>query len=195
MKMKNRIPKSYREKTVVDERQQLISLKACLAGFIFLLVCLVVATVYDIAKYGEPGWEIWGIVGACVAVVIANRKLGNVEQPKDIFNRPLPTGKTKPERKKRIIAYALDSILFGSIFAGMEVLLFVGAEEEMFDMYIVESILPNLGETGLIVATAVFTFATMFLISFVCEYLVGEFYKVRRYNKMLSELDDDEDDE
>lgn len=193
--MKNKIPKSNRQKPIVDEREQLISMKSCIAGFVFVLVCLVVATVYDIVKYGEPGWEIWGFLGACLVIVIANRSLGNVEQPKDIFNRPLPTGNTKEERKKRFVAYVLDSLMFGAIFAVMDVIFFLGIEEDITDMEMAKTLFPNLGDVELIIVAVLIGFVSMFVISLVFDYLVGEFYKVRRYNKMLAELDNDEDEE
>lgn len=189
MKMKN---KNFNN--IPDEREQLISLKACLAGFVFVLVCLFVAFTVNIINTGEPGWELWGFLGACIVVIIANRVHGNVEQPKDIFNRPLPTGNTKEERKKRIAAYMLDAVLTGFLFAVFDVIVFLSLGEEMIDMEIVQSFLPNLSDTALVVVTALFIFVTMFIISFIFDYLVGEFYKVRRYNKMLAEFDDDENE-
>ena len=140
------------------------------------------------ASTGNPGWELWGLVGTCLVIVVANRIQGNIEQPKDMLNRPLPTGNTKTERRKRKIAYALDSGMYALTFAVMDITLFA-LGEDVTDFQMVKENLPSLNRTWLVVITSVFAFVTTFLIFYVFEYLIGEKYKVRKYNKMIAQLD------
>ena len=176
----------------MDERQKQISQKAVVFGFFFLVACLLVATVYRIFTAGNVGWELFGIVGAAVVVLIARRLLGDVEQPLDYKNRPLPTGASKAEKRIRCKSYAVGSFFFGLTFAVMDILLIVFGESELTDLELTQYIFPDLSKGVTVAVTAVIAFVTMFLLSFVFDYIIGEFFKVRRYNKMLAELDAEE---
>ena len=176
----------------MDERQSQITNKAIVFGFIFLVVCLLVATVYKIVTTGEAGWELFAIVGASAVILIARRLMGDVEQPKDYKDRPLPTGNTKAERFTRIKNYVVNSTIFGAVFGVMDILLVAFSENEVSEYKLAEVIFPNLSYGLTIAVTAVLAFLTMFVVSFVFDYLVGEFFKVKRYNKMIAELETEE---
>ena len=176
----------------MDERQNQILLKAIVCGFIFLIACLFIATIWQVAATGDVGWELFGIIGASAVILIARRVMGDVEQPLDYRNRPLPTGNTKADRLVRCKSYAVGSAIFGLTWAAMDVLLIGFGSEEGTDFDLTQIIFPSLSRGTTIALTAVITFVTMFLISFLFDYLVGEFYKVRRYNRMLEELDREE---
>ena len=154
-----------------------------------------IATIYKIVTTSEAGWELFAIIGSALVMLIARNIMGDIEQPTDYKNRPLPTGSSKPERIARIKNYAVGSFFFGLTFAVMDVLLMFFGEKELTDMELTEVIFPSLGKGATITVTAVITFVSMFIISFIFDYLIGEFYKVKRYNKMIAELDDEEDDE
>ena len=130
-------------------------------------------------------------MGGCGVILLARRILGDVEQPKDLMGKPLPTGSSKKERQRRKKDYALQSLIFAAVCSGMDVLLIGFGKEENTDIAITQTLLPGLPHTVTVVITAVLTFAVMFLISYIFEYLVSEKYKVRKYNQMLAELDDD----
>lgn len=176
----------------MDERQNQILLKAIVWGFVFLIVCLFTATIWQIAATGDVGWELFGIIGASAVILIARRVMGDVEQPLDYKNRPLPTGNSRAERRTRCKSYAVGSAIFGLTWAVLDVLLIGFGSEEATDFDLAQMIFPSLSREATIAATAVITFVTMFLISFVFDYLVGEYYKVRRYNQMLAWLDREE---
>ncbi len=177
-----------------DERQNAITNKAVVWGYIFLVICLLAVTIYKIATTSEAGWELFAIIGSAAVILIARNVMGDVEQPLDYKNRPLPTGNSKPERFARIKNYAVGSFFFGLTFAVIDVLLMLLGENEMTEMELTEIIFPSLGKGATIAVTAVISFVSMFIISFIFDYLIGEFYKVKRYNKMIAELDDEEDD-
>ena len=176
----------------MDERQSQITLKACLCGFIFLIACLFIVTIYQIATTGDVGWELFGIMGASAVILIARRVMGDVEQPLDYKNRPLPTGDSKADRMARIKHYAVGSTIFGLAWAVMDVLLIGFGSEEVTDFDLAQMLFPSLSREATIAVTAVIAFVSMGLISFLFDYLVGEYYKVRRYNRMLAQLDQEE---
>lgn len=177
---------------MMDERQSQITQKAIVFGFVFVILCLFAATVYRIATTGDAGWELFAIVGAALVIVIARRLMGDVEQPLDYRNRPLPTGSSKADKRARCKSYAVGSVIFGLVFAIMDILLLVFGDDEVSDYELTQMIFPSLSKELTVVLTAVIAFATMFLVSFVFDYLVGEFFKVRRYNRMMAQLDDEE---
>lgn len=175
----------------MDERQRQITLKAVAWGFAFLILCLFAATVYQLAATGDAGWELFGIIGASAVILIARRVMGDVEQPLDYRNRPLPTGSSGADRQARSKSYAIESILFGLVWAAMDVLLIGFGSEAGTEFDLTQMIFPALSRGATTAVTAVITFVTMFGISFVFDYLVGE-AKVRRYNRMLEQLDQEE---
>ena len=179
----------------MDERQKQITLKAMVCGFVFLVLCLLIASAYKIATTGDAGWELFALIGASAVILIVRRLLGDVEQPMDYKNRPLPTGSSKKERLIRCRNYAVGSTFFGLTFAVMDVLLMLFGENELTDYELTQIIFPELGKTETIVVTALIAFVTMFLVSFVFDYLVGEFFKVRRYNKLMAQLDAEENED
>ena len=178
----------------MDERQSQITQKAIVYGYIFLIVCLLTATIYRIVTTGDAGWELFAIIGSVVVVLISRRLLGDVEQPLDYKNRPLPTGSSKAERITRCKNYAVNSTVFGLTFAVMDMLLIAFAEHESSDYELAQIIFPGLSKGITIAVTAVIAFVSMFLVSFVFDYLVGEHFKIKRYNKMMAQLDAEEMD-
>ena len=176
----------------MDERQNQITQKSIVFAFVFLVVCLLAATIYKIVTTGDAGWELFAIIGASAVILISRRLMGDVEQPLDYKNRPLPTGNTKLEKRARIKNYAVNSTIFGLVFGVMDIVLMLFSENEVSDYKLTQVIFPNLSEGLTLAITAVLAFVTMFVVSFVFDYLVGEFFKVKRYNKMIAELDKDE---
>ena len=176
----------------MDERQNQILLKAIVWGFVFLIACLFIATIWQIATTGDAGWELFGIIGASAVILIARRVMGDVEQPLDYRNRPLPTGYSRADRRIRCKSYAVGSSIFGFAWAVMDVLLIGFGSDEVTDFDLAQVLFPSLSREATIAVTAVITFVTMFLISFLFDYLVGEFHKVRRYNRMIEQLDREE---
>ena len=176
----------------MDERQNQILLKSVAWGFVFLIVCLFIATIWQIATTGDVGWELFGIIGASAVILIARRVMGDVEQPLDYRNRPLPTGSSKADRLTRCKSYAVGSAIFGLAWAAMDVLLIGFGSEESTDFDLAQMLFPSLSREATVAVTAVIAFVSMSLISFVFDYLVGEFYKLRRYNQMLARLDREE---
>lgn len=186
--------KQNNQNNVLDERQMQIRSKSTLATLVFVLTCLIIAMIYRVATTDEIGWEFWVIIGACLVSVISNRFFGDIEEPKDIFGKPLPLGNSREDKMARIKDYVLQSGIFALACMAMDIILIVKGRDDVTDMEVAEMIFPNLGRTETIIVTAVIAFVSMFAISFICEYFIGEKFKVKRYNKLMAELDAEEDD-
>lgn len=174
----------------IDERQVQINLKAMAWAGIFLLGCIIVSMLVKIFTTDGLGWEFWAILGASAVVFITRRILGDVEQPRDLFNRPLPTGNSKEDRSRRKKDYCLQSVMFASVCTGMDILL-IGFGKDVADLELAQLLFPGLNHWAAVAISAVIAFVSTFLISYLFDYVIGEFYTVRRYNKMLAELDDE----
>lgn len=105
--------------------------------------------------------------------------------PKDIMGRPLPTGNTKPEKRKRIKNYIIESVIFAAACAVMDVILIVFGKTDVTDCEIAQMLFPSLNKPLTVILSAVITFSVMFLISFIFEYLITEKISIKRYNKSV----------
>ena len=177
---------------VMDERQKEITQKAIVFGFFFLILCLLIATVHRIVTTGEAGWELFSIIGSSIVILLARRLLGDVEQPTDLMNRPLPTGNSKADRRCRCKSYVLGSLIFGLTFGVMDILVIKFGTAGTEELALTEYLFPQLSAGMTLAVTALIAFASAFLISFLFDYLVGEYVKVRRYNKLMAQLDAEE---
>lgn len=175
----------------LDERQQMINTKAVAAGGVFMMVCICVSMIWRLVTTEELGWEFWSLIGCCLVILIARRAMGDVQPPKSILDKPLPTGNSREERRFRKRDYACKSLIFAGTCAVMDVVLVWAGKEDVADLELVKALFPQLDMIWLVVLSAVLAFAVTFGISWVAEYLVGE-HTVKRYNKMLAELDEDE---
>jgi uncharacterized membrane protein (DUF106 family) len=182
--------KNNKVEFVQDERQKMIGHKSLAVTCIFLMVCMSVATIYDMITADTIGWEFWGLLGACVVMAVARRLMGDIEEPKDLFNRPLPLGYAKQDKQKRKLNYALNSALFGLACGVFDILLALFGKNDSVDYDLTQLLFPSLGKWATVAVTAVMAFVTAFVISYVIDYLLGE-HKIKKYNQMLKELDED----
>jgi ABC-type Fe3+ transport system permease subunit len=188
---KNKEKKNFK---LLDERQNQIVQKAFANGYVFLVVYLIGIILYKFATDGDPIWELIGVLASALIVVVSRRLMGDIEQPVDYLNRPLPTGSSKPEKQKRFKSYLINSIMFGLGFAVMDVILLLSVGYDFLEHEVIKEILPNVNNTLTIALSAIAVFAAGFIVSFIFEYLIGECYEVKRYNKMISQLDKEENE-
>ncbi len=191
--MKNK--KENKNPYIPDERQMQIRGKSAVVALVFVLICLGVATVYRIVTTDNIGWEFWVILASLAVMLIAGRIFGDIEAPKDIFGKPLPLGNSKEDKKARKKDYFLRSVYFALGMTVMEIILITTGEFELTDMDVAEAIFPNLGRGATIAVTVVIAFVSMFIISYVCDYIIGEKFKVKRYNALMAKLDAEEDED
>lgn len=188
--MKNR----NNQNVQLDERQMQVRAKTTLVALIFAIISLIVATAVRISKTGDIGWEFWVMLGILLIMAVGDRFFGDVEEPKDMFGRPLPLTSSKEDKAKRIKNYMLESGIFALACAVMDILLIATGKDDVTDMEVAEMIFPSLGRGMTIAVTAVIAFATMFVISFIFEYIIGEKYKVKKYNELIARLDAEDDE-
>lgn len=175
----------------MDERQQLINTKAVAAGGIFMTVCICTSMIWRLVTTEELGWEFWSLIGCCLVMIIARRAMGDVEAPKSILDKPLPTGSSREERSVRKKDYAWKGLIFAGVCAAMDVLLVCFGKDDVADYEVAELLFPQLSKPVTVAVTAVIAFVVTFAVSWLVDYLVGE-YAAKRYNQMLAELDDEE---
>ncbi len=191
--MKNK--KENKNPYIPDERQMQIRGKSAAVALVFVLICLGVATVYRVVTTENIGWEFWVILATLAVMLISGRVFGDIEAPKDIWGKPLPLGNSKEDKRARKKDYLLRSVSFALGMAVMEIILIATGEFELTDMYAAEVIFPNLSRGATIAVTVVIAFVSMFIISYVCDYFIGEKFKVKRYNALMAKLDaEDEED-
>lgn len=180
-------------KREMDERQKTILLKSAAFAGLFLMLCITASLIYDIVTTGDAGWELWAIIGASAVVLISRRIMGDVEAPTDIFDKPLPTGNSKEDRRRRKIDYVLQSLVFAGAFAVMDILLIGFGKDDVTDMELTKLLFPALDHITATAVTAVIAFVSMFIISYCLEYLIKEHYVVKSYNRMMAALDEEEE--
>lgn len=182
-----------KENNQMDERQVQINLKAMCFGGGFMTLCAIISMICKLVATQSLGWEFFALIGACAVIGIASHMMGDIEQPKDLFKRPLPTGSTKEERNLRKKNYALESLIFATACTVMDVLLFTFGQTETADLSLTQYLFPGLHTITAVALSAVFSFAVTFGLSYLFDYLYGEKFKVARYNKMIRELDSDDE--
>ncbi len=133
---------------MIDERQKLIGIQSLANAGIFMMICVIISGAYKIATTGVPGWEFWSMLGACVVMLVSRRLLGDVEQPKDIMNRPLPVGNSREDRNARKKNYAIQSAIFAFACAAMDIMLFAFGEHEYIDMEMTQYFFPSLSKVN-----------------------------------------------
>ena len=185
--MKNK----YQAPAPMDERQKLISLKAGIWGYATLGLCMLIKGACDIVSTGEAGWELFAVILSVLVIFIARNLMGDVEPPLDIWNRPMPTGMDKASRIHRVKNYLLDALFFAGIFTVFDFgFFYFGTTAE--EVELTAALFPALTKLEAVFVTMGISFAAMFFISLLFDYLVCEFFKVRRYNKFMAKLDEEE---
>lgn len=186
--------KKKKQTEQMDERQLQINAKALCWGGGFLALCVIISMIWKLISTESLGWEFFALGGASLVIAISSNLMGNIEQPRNLFMKPLPTSSTKEDRKIRKLSYSLEGLTFASVCTVGEILFFIFAEKEGSDLSLVETIFPGFPPVLGVIISAVISFGITFGLSWVVDYLIGEKFIVARYNKMLSELDSDEDE-
>lgn len=94
-------------------------------------------------------------------------------------NRHLPIGKSQSDKMRCCKNYPVHGVIFGLTFAVMDILLFIFGENDVFDMELTQFIFPHLNKEMTIVVTAIIVFLTLFVISFVFDFIIGEYYIIK----------------
>lgn len=177
-----------------DERQMQITNRALANVGIFMLVLLTAVFFYKLVVYEAFSWEGAAVLIAVIIIHITQRVMGEVERPKDVLNKPMPLGNSKKDKTKRKISYALESAIYALGFAVADILLVASGKDDLSEPEIAEKLFANVGETGIIIITAVVSFIISFAVFYIIEYILSE-RKVKRYNALMAKLDaEDEGD-
>ncbi len=181
---KNKIPE-------LDERQQLITLKAIRNAFFVLIAFILISMIYKIITVGSVGWELIALIIASVVIIVTRKMSGEVDEPRNVWNKPMPLGSSKKDRRARKISYLVDSLIFATICTALDVVIFL-FDSDSVDAELIETFFPGVNITIVAVVFSIVSFIIMFAISYVFEYVVGEKFKVKKYNEAYSKMDDEE---
>ena len=176
--MKNNAVKS-------DERTAKITGRAAAVTLILLWAALVIVGIYKTVKYGAGSTteEILLFLGSLLVFLILKHRKESVDLPKDFFGRPPPTAPDGKDKRVRIKAYVVDSLLNGVLLAALNVGL--NQLNRNFSFTTIDcgsvflTILVN-GAMDIAVISAVFM---------LINYIWGE-HNIKKYNAMLAEEDE-----
>ncbi len=158
---------------VQDEREIQNNDKALAGAAVVSIICNVGLMIYGLVRDNMVIGTI-GIIQLClmglVIAIIKNRK-DNIDLPKTIGGKTVSTEMTKKGLLNRIGYCILDSIVFCISYTLIDILL----------------------TNGFSVSELVIQFVILFAISFIIEFINVQ-YKVKKYNKLMAQLDNDDDD-
>ena len=165
-----------------DERTAKNTGTAAVITLALLWAALILIGFYKTFKFGAGSTteEILLFLGSLLVFLIFKHRKEDVDLPESFLGKPLPTGLNGADKKARIKAYFVDSLINGGVLAVLNVGLNRINENFSFTTIGFSSplltILVN-GALDLCVLTGVF-----FLINF----LWGE-HNIKKYNKLLDE--------
>ncbi len=175
-----------------DERQELINQRAFANVGIFLFAAVLFMMIYKLCTTDSMPWEFWAVIGSALIILITNKVMGNVEEPKTFLGFDLPLGNSKQDKNKRRKAYFTEALVYAFGMTVIDILVFVFAGEDTLDFDFISQLLDSMGKTGVIVISAVFSFVLTLVIAYIIEAICGR-YKVHQYKKMIAEFDSDEE--
>lgn len=153
-------------------------------GFCYLFV--IAEITYKIKVAGEVcTWEIILLFLMLSVYGLFQKLFSGSDVPRDLKGEPLPTGYTKPEKKKRSAFYRLNALIYSVIFAVILAVAFISSSmvsnvnigsELLFDTE-----LPNF-VFGIILSAIIFPI--FYLVSLMVEYVWYE-YKISQYNLLV----------
>ena len=143
-----------------------------------LLIIGIIKTVKTGA--GSTTEEILLFLGSLLAFLIFKHRKDDVDLPEDFFGKPLPTGLNGADKKVRIKAYVVDSLLNGGILAVLNVGLNRINENFSFTTIVFSTPLLTILINGILDLCVL---AGVFML---INYLWGE-HNIQKYNKMLEE--------
>lgn len=117
-------------------------------------------------------WEIVLLIIMSAVFAVANRKQKELNLPKSILGRPLPTEETKTAHKRRVISYFLEALCFAVGMTVFTVTFSLMGVEEVYSILLL----------GL-------EFVGLFIVSFVLDYIWGE-HLCKKYNQWLRTIDE-----
>lgn len=155
------------ETKVLDERQtQAIGNAESLITLITFIYLLIEITYKYVSTKNilNCSWEIVLLIIIGIVFVVATRKQKELNLPKSIFGKTLPTEKSKSAHKKRLISYMVTSMFFACAFTVLTVIFSLLGVDEVYSIYLI----------GL-------QFVGLFIIFFILDYILGE-HQCIKYN-------------
>jgi hypothetical protein len=175
----------------MDERQKQINNKAMSVSWLFLTACVLFQLVYKMLHDASWFWELIILYAAFGIVALVRRLMGDIQCPRGITNKPLPTGNTKDDKRKRHIDYLLEAILFSGIFTLMLVPVFAFSSTSNDTLVIqIFSFGGTYNAVSVVVVCAIAFFIVAAAVGYLSCFLVKE-EEIKKYNQMCAELENE----
>jgi hypothetical protein len=121
--------------------------------------------------------------------------MGDIQCPKGITNKPLPTGNTKEDKRKRHIDYLLETILFSGVITLMLVSVFVFSSAPKDTLVIqIFSFGGTYNAVSVVVICAIVFFILAAAVGYLSCFLVKE-DEIIKYNQLCDELENETTEE
>lgn len=160
---------------ILDERQKEAIGNAGVITTLITIFYLLIEITYKYVSTKDIlscNWEIVLLIIISAVFAVAIRKQKELNLPKSIFGRTLPTEKTKAAYKRRLLSYFLNSLCFAVGITVFTVIFSRLGVDEVYSIYFL----------GL-------EFAGVFIGSFVLDYVWGE-HQCKKYNQWLETIDE-----
>jgi len=179
----------------MDERQKLINYKAMSVGWLFLMAYVLFQLVYKIIRDEGFILELIIVYAGFGIVSLVRRIIGDIQCPRGITNKPLPTGNTKEDKRKRHIDYLLEGMMFSGIITLMLVSVFIFSSTPN-DTLVIEifSFGGTYNAVSVFIACAIAFFIVLTAIGYWACYMDKE-QKIKEYNRMCEELENENTEE
>ena len=172
-----------KHKTVTfDERTLKNTGTAAVITLALVWVALLGIGIYKSIKYGVESTteEILIFLGSLLIFLILKHRKDDVDLPQTFFGKPLPTGLQGEDKKVRVKAYIVDSLLNSIILGTLNITL--NRINPAFNFTIIALNSPFLT----ILINAVVDLAVLFTVFMLLNYIWGE-HNVKKFHKMMEE--------
>lgn len=165
-----------------DERTRKNTGTAAIITLALVWVALLGVGIYKTVKYGVESTteEILIFLGSLLVFLILKHRKDDVDLPATFFGKPLPTGLKGKDKKVRVKAYIVDSLLNSLILTTLNITL--NRINPAFNFTVIALNSPFLT----ILINAVVDLAVLFTVFMLLNYFWGE-HNVKKFHKMMEE--------
>lgn len=160
---------------ILDERQERTIGNAGVITYLITVLYLLIEITYKYVSTKDIlncNWEIVLLIIISAVFAFAIRKQKELNLPKSILGKILPTENTKEAYKRRLLSYFLNSLCFAIGITVLTVIFSLLGVDEVYSILLL----------GL-------EFAGLFIVSFVLDYVWGE-HRCKKYNQWLETIDE-----
>ena len=164
---------------MLDEMQQKVVGDAGVVCTVVTFIYLLVECVYKYIKTKDIfscTWELGLLILISVIFYLFVGRIKEMNVPKTVFGRALPTDKSKESKRKRMVSYVVEALVFS---IALSVISFGFSKMGVDAMGYTEILIEAVG---------------LFIVAGLINFVVGEYY-CNKYEKWIKSLDEEDEDE